>query len=202
MSCPPREQLRHDVAGEGFGREAPGGHGLHRDRRSHQPPRRGLVRLRHRLLRGGPSGGSFTKSSSSTPTSPRGGRAHQRRLDAGGQVHFGVVHVCELGDEHVSRGEPCHHGPAVPDAGRAARAPRRDETWFAAQPGFRASPTRAPWAVAVRGVPPGELTAGRRRRRFGSDPRGRGRSGRPPDRSEVHMFIYARSAPSGSSSSS
>ena len=24
-----------------------------------------------------------------------------------GQVHFGVVHVCELGDEHVSRGEPC-----------------------------------------------------------------------------------------------
>jgi predicted NUDIX family phosphoesterase len=24
-----------------------------------------------------------------------------------GQVHFGVVHLCELGDEHVSRGEPC-----------------------------------------------------------------------------------------------
>ena len=24
-----------------------------------------------------------------------------------GQVHFGVVHVCELGDQHVSRGEPC-----------------------------------------------------------------------------------------------
>lgn len=24
-----------------------------------------------------------------------------------GQVHFGVVHICELGDEHVSRGEPC-----------------------------------------------------------------------------------------------
>ena len=24
-----------------------------------------------------------------------------------GQVHFGVVHVCELGGEHVSRGEPC-----------------------------------------------------------------------------------------------
>ena len=24
-----------------------------------------------------------------------------------GQVHFGVVHVCELGDAHVSRGEPC-----------------------------------------------------------------------------------------------
>ena len=24
-----------------------------------------------------------------------------------GQVHFGVVHVCDLGDEHVSRGEPC-----------------------------------------------------------------------------------------------
>lgn len=24
-----------------------------------------------------------------------------------GQVHFGVVHVCALGDEHVSRGEPC-----------------------------------------------------------------------------------------------
>jgi predicted NUDIX family phosphoesterase len=24
-----------------------------------------------------------------------------------GQVHFGVVHVCELGDRHVSRGEPC-----------------------------------------------------------------------------------------------
>jgi len=24
-----------------------------------------------------------------------------------GQVHFGVVHVCELGHEHVSRGEPC-----------------------------------------------------------------------------------------------
>jgi predicted NUDIX family phosphoesterase len=24
-----------------------------------------------------------------------------------GQVHFGVVHVCELGDGHVSRGEPC-----------------------------------------------------------------------------------------------
>jgi len=24
-----------------------------------------------------------------------------------GQVHFGVVHVCGLGDEHVSRGEPC-----------------------------------------------------------------------------------------------
>ena len=24
-----------------------------------------------------------------------------------GSVHFGVVHLCELGDEHVSRGEPC-----------------------------------------------------------------------------------------------
>ena len=24
-----------------------------------------------------------------------------------GQVHFGVVHVCELGEQHVSRGEPC-----------------------------------------------------------------------------------------------
>ena len=24
-----------------------------------------------------------------------------------GCVHFGVVHICELGDEHVSRGEPC-----------------------------------------------------------------------------------------------
>jgi predicted NUDIX family phosphoesterase len=24
-----------------------------------------------------------------------------------GQVHFGVVHVCELAGEHVSRGEPC-----------------------------------------------------------------------------------------------
>jgi predicted NUDIX family phosphoesterase len=24
-----------------------------------------------------------------------------------GQVHFGVVHVCVLGDQHVSRGEPC-----------------------------------------------------------------------------------------------
>ena len=24
-----------------------------------------------------------------------------------GRVHFGVVHICELGDEHVSRGEPC-----------------------------------------------------------------------------------------------
>ena len=24
-----------------------------------------------------------------------------------GQVHFGVVHICDLGDEHVSRGEPC-----------------------------------------------------------------------------------------------
>lgn len=24
-----------------------------------------------------------------------------------GAVHFGVVHLCELGDEHVSRGEPC-----------------------------------------------------------------------------------------------
>jgi predicted NUDIX family phosphoesterase len=24
-----------------------------------------------------------------------------------GQVHFGVVHVCEFGDQHVSRGEPC-----------------------------------------------------------------------------------------------
>jgi predicted NUDIX family phosphoesterase len=24
-----------------------------------------------------------------------------------GQVHFGVVHVCELGDDQVSRGEPC-----------------------------------------------------------------------------------------------
>jgi len=24
-----------------------------------------------------------------------------------GQVHFGVVHLCELGDDHVSRGEPC-----------------------------------------------------------------------------------------------
>jgi hypothetical protein len=24
-----------------------------------------------------------------------------------GQLHFGVVHVCELGDGHVSRGEPC-----------------------------------------------------------------------------------------------
>jgi len=24
-----------------------------------------------------------------------------------GQVHFGVVHVCALGDQHVSRGEPC-----------------------------------------------------------------------------------------------
>jgi len=24
-----------------------------------------------------------------------------------GQVHFGVVHVCELGAQHVSRGEPC-----------------------------------------------------------------------------------------------
>lgn len=24
-----------------------------------------------------------------------------------GQVHFGVVHLCDLGDQHVSRGEPC-----------------------------------------------------------------------------------------------
>jgi len=24
-----------------------------------------------------------------------------------GQVHFGIVHLCTLGDEHVSRGEPC-----------------------------------------------------------------------------------------------
>jgi predicted NUDIX family phosphoesterase len=24
-----------------------------------------------------------------------------------GQVHFGVVHICELGDQHVARGEPC-----------------------------------------------------------------------------------------------
>jgi predicted NUDIX family phosphoesterase len=24
-----------------------------------------------------------------------------------GQVHFGVVHLCDLGEEHVSRGEPC-----------------------------------------------------------------------------------------------
>jgi len=24
-----------------------------------------------------------------------------------GQVHFGVVHICDLGDQHVSRGEPC-----------------------------------------------------------------------------------------------
>lgn len=27
-----------------------------------------------------------------------------------GQVHFGVVHLCELGDQHVSRGEPCITG--------------------------------------------------------------------------------------------
>jgi predicted NUDIX family phosphoesterase len=46
-----------------------------------------------------------------------------------GQVHFGVVHVCELGDEHVSRGEPCitELQFLTPDQLRA----RRDamETW-------------------------------------------------------------------------
>ena len=43
-----------------------------------------------------------------------------------GQVHFGIVHLCELGDGERLEGRGVHHRPEVPDRARTAGAPRPD----------------------------------------------------------------------------
>jgi predicted NUDIX family phosphoesterase len=46
-----------------------------------------------------------------------------------GRVHFGVVHVCDLGDEHVSRGEPCITGLRFLTLAELRERRERLETW-------------------------------------------------------------------------
>ncbi len=46
-----------------------------------------------------------------------------------GRVHFGVVHVCELGNEHVSRGEPCITDLRFLALGELADRRDRMESW-------------------------------------------------------------------------
>ena len=94
-------------AGQGVRGEAAGGEGIHRHRRPHQPRdenlfqaglefyEEALQRELHEELR---MDGHFRTrivallNDDATPV---------------GQVHLGVVHLCELGDENVSKGEAC-----------------------------------------------------------------------------------------------